>query len=237
MRIQLNARGNERRKLADTISVLVGQPVVYKGAPGFEYQIGAFTLNRNAELIWDETGAEALDVPLPALNERGYTVISEGGEPEPSRAEPVIAAAEPAAALTIELPVHEFTDAAIENMRKIAASKAALIKKAVGASDLPIEKTDTVLRFSWFPADAQPDEIDAYSKLVTALCAAANHQKKVTAKERPVENEKFAFRVFLVRLGFVGAGTKSARAILLKNLSGNSAWKNGKPAPVSTRND
>lgn len=40
-----------------------------------------------------------------------------------------------------------------------------------------------------------------------------------------IENEKFAFRVFLVRLGFVGPESKSARRILLRNLEGNSAFK------------
>ena len=55
-------------------------------------------------------------------------------------------------------------------------------------------------------------------------------QKRVTAKEKPVENEKFAFRVFLIRLGFVGDEYKVARKILLNNLSGNSAFKNGMPS-------
>ena len=54
--------------------------------------------------------------------------------------------------------------------------------------------------------------------------------KRVTAKEKPVENEKFAFRVFLIRLGFVGQDFRVARKILLKNLTGNSAFKNGVPS-------
>jgi hypothetical protein len=44
-----------------------------------------------------------------------------------------------------------------------------------------------------------------------------------------VDNEKFAFRVFLIRLGFVGDDYKNARKILLRNLTGNSAFKNGRP--------
>ena len=52
-------------------------------------------------------------------------------------------------------------------------------------------------------------------------------QKRITTKEKPVDNEKYAFRCFLIRLGFIGAEYKSARKILLKNLSGSSAFKNG----------
>jgi hypothetical protein len=61
----------------------------------------------------------------------------------------------------------------------------------------------------------------------------ANEQNWVTAKEREVENEKFTMRLFLIRLGFVGPEHKTARAILLRNLTGNSAWKNGQPPELT----
>jgi hypothetical protein len=48
-------------------------------------------------------------------------------------------------------------------------------------------------------------------------------------KKTEVENEKYAFRCFLIRLGFVGTEYKAERKTLLKNLSGNSAFKNGAP--------
>jgi hypothetical protein len=70
--------------------------------------------------------------------------------------------------------------------------------------------------------------------LVEKLCAAAKRQKRVNAKEKPVENELYAFRVFLMRLGFVGNDYRIARKILLRNLSGNSAFKNGTPGKQKT---
>ena len=45
--------------------------------------------------------------------------------------------------------------------------------------------------------------------------------------EKAVENEKYAFRCLLLRLGFVGAEYKADRKILLKNLTGSSAFKSG----------
>ena len=36
----------------------------------------------------------------------------------------------------------------------------------------------------------------------------------------------YAFRCFLLRLGFIGDEYKAARRVLLKNLTGNGAWKN-----------
>ena len=118
----------------------------------------------------------------------------------------------------------------IANLEKLIASKASLIKKAIGADALPIERTEAALKFPWFSFGSNGDEVAAYAHLIGALCAAAKEQKRVTAREKDVENEKFAFRVFLIRLGFVGDEYKDARRILLKNLSGNSAFKN-----ISTR--
>ena len=51
--------------------------------------------------------------------------------------------------------------------------------------------------------------------------------RQVTATEKPVENEKYAFRCFLLRLGFIGSEYKAERKILLKNLTGSSAFKDG----------
>ena len=51
--------------------------------------------------------------------------------------------------------------------------------------------------------------------------------KRVTASEREVENERYAFRCFLLRLGFIGDEYKSERKTLLKNLNGSSAFRDG----------
>ncbi len=54
-------------------------------------------------------------------------------------------------------------------------------------------------------------------------------QKRIVATENDVENENYAFRCFLLRLGFIGDEYKAARKILLRNLTGSSAWKGGAP--------
>lgn len=127
--------------------------------------------------------------------------------------------------LTIEMPLEGFTDENLSNLEKLIASKASLIKKALGIDALPIERTDTTLRFPWFAFGTPGEEVAAYARFIGALYAAAKKQQRVTAKEHLVDNEKFAFRVFLIRLGFVGDDYKAARKILLRNLTGNSAFK------------
>lgn len=72
---------------------------------------------------------------------------------------------------------------------------------------------------------AEPQEVEAYDHFICALCEMARNQKRITAKERDTGNDKYAFRCFLLRLGFIGPEYKQERKILLRNLTGSSAFK------------
>ena len=67
----------------------------------------------------------------------------------------------------------------------------------------------------------------AAATLIAALCRMSVERKRITCTEKEVDNEKYAFRCFLLRLGFIGDEYKAERKTLLKNLSGNSAFKSG----------
>lgn len=135
--------------------------------------------------------------------------------------------------LAVEMPLDGFTDEAFTNLEKLIASKAGLIKKSLGVETLTVEKAEHRLRFPWFKPGLEQEVFTAYAWFISTLCNAAKEQKRVTAKEKPVDNEKFTFRVFLIRLGFVGSEYKAARKILLHNLTGNSAFKNGAPSKTN----
>ena len=129
--------------------------------------------------------------------------------------------------LTVEMPDSGFTPEARENLKKIVASKATLLRQALETDSLPIIEHDGKIAFPWFTLHGLGGEAEAYSLLVTGICKMAKNQKRVTATEKPVENAKFDMRLFLIRLGFIGDEYKTARKILLRNLTGNSSWKAG----------
>jgi hypothetical protein len=81
------------------------------------------------------------------------------------------------------------------------------------------------------PEGAQSNEIMAYAQFVSKLCDKAKTQQRVLAVEHPVENEKYAFRCFLLRLGFIGGEYAETRRILLRNLEGNGSHKSGDGKP------
>ena len=111
------------------------------------------------------------------------------------------------------------------------SSKAALIKRAMGVDALPIERTETTLKFPWFSGSLTAAEVNAYARFIGALCAMAKNQHRVTATEKAYDNEKYAFRCFLLRLGFIGPEYKEERKFLLSKLTGSSAFRNGQPSP------
>ena len=130
--------------------------------------------------------------------------------------------------LTISMPWEGFDDAAWQNLKNLVTSKEGLIKKALGVDALPMMFTPEKISFPWFETQPDADVAKAAMELIAALCRTAKTQKRVTAKEREVANEKYAFRCFLLRLGFIGAEYKETRKTLLRNLSGNGAFRDGK---------
>ena len=126
--------------------------------------------------------------------------------------------------LTVEIPLDKV---AVGNLTKLLDAKGNLIRKALGITDLRIEVLDDRVAFPWFGKLPDPDAVKAYTHFIFALCEMSRNAKRVTATEKPVDNEKYAFRCFLLRLGFIGNEYKMERKILLKNLTGSSAFKNG----------
>ena len=68
-------------------------------------------------------------------------------------------------------------------------------------------------------------ELKAFIQLCLGMCELAHMTKYTSAKPQQQDNEKYALRCWLLRLGFIGDEFKTAREVLLKNMMGNSAWR------------
>ena len=257
MKINYNVTGPKRKALVGAISLELNAPTIYLRAPTFAYEVGGYHIDKNGMLEGEDNYGLVADLQglhdFKAITEEYNTPIPEvepiledvqipyeaalGGEVSPycdyeeppAYAEPEQSDGVETNRLTIELPKTDFNDVAHENLKRLVESKASLIKKAIGTDCIPIMTTEETISFPWFQGELTSDEVKAYTHFVTALCETAKTQQRVNATEKQVENEKYAFRCFLVRLGFVGSEYKADRKILLKNLSGNSAFKNGAP--------
>ena len=229
MEIRYNVTGAKRKELVKVISDTTGAKAEYKFMPTCNYEIDHFTVTKDGTLLFnDRADSEEVEQVLEAIAAAGFECEPhDGGDSEFEEVSETSDNAPQAATegLTVAVPRDSLSDAAIENLQRIVGSKAALMKKALGTDSLTIEVTDEKVSFPWFiPA---LESAKAYTHLVSALCEMARNAKRVTATEKEVDNEKYAFRCFLLRLGFIGSEYKTERKILLKNLTGSSAFKNG----------
>ena len=216
MKLHYNATGPDRKELVQTISKLLGIKPVYKGMPTSAYEVGTITVAKDGTVVYDErTDQDTIEAVIIALAAAGFH--AETGTEEP----------EGPTGVAIQMPLSLFTEGQLQNLYALVAAKGSLIKKALGAEDLPINIIGNKLDFPWFPKYESPDEVKAYMHFVTAICDMARNQKRITAKEKEVDNDKYAFRCFLLRLGFIGDEYKAERKVLLRNLSGSSAFKSG----------
>lgn len=85
--------------------------------------------------------------------------------------------------------------------------------------------TKGTVEFRLFNSTTHAGEIKAYIQFCLAVCNQALIQKKASAKKSITDNEKYAFRCWMLRLGLIGDEFKTCRLHLLKNLEGNSAWR------------
>lgn len=212
MKIEFNLKGAERRELVRAISRITGIKAEYQFMPTTSYVIGDFTVTAEGALVYDDKiDAGGLLNELAEAGFEGTADKSEGKElkvPEPN-------------ILTIEMPADKVNT---ENLQKLLDAKGALIRKALGIDNLAFEIHEDRVSFPWF-IDPAPDHALAYTQFIAAICKMSTEQKRITAKVREVNNEKYAFRCFLLRLGFIGEEFKQSRKILLSNLDGSSAFK------------
>ena len=224
MTIHYNVPGKERKHLAQTIGAWLEEDAKYAGVPSCAYRIGNFTIDKDGNFSAEEADEETVERLMEHLCDEGFEcdLSAETAQPEetgePEQPEPD--------GITIQMPADKANTAFL---RQIIGSKAELIKEALGIEDLTITEEEDRVSFPWFKADSTPEEIKAYSEFISALCKMSTELKHVNAKEKAEpENKKYAFRCFLLRLGFIGDEYKQTRKIMLSKLEGSSAFKSGK---------
>ena len=216
MEIKYNLTGTERKALVKAVSNIIGEKSKYLGAPSFAYQIGDdCTVTSDGTLkISSDTDNDKVEHLLEKLYECGYETendknvdISDTNKDFESET----------IGCSIGLPISKLSDKPcndkiIANLKAIIAGKMTLFQKAVGTDkELKVEK------------------LGLYISLFKALYQMAEKAVRVNTKDKPVDNEKFAMRTFLNRIGLSGMEYKPLRKELMRNLSGDGAFRYGGP--------
>ena len=216
--IRFTLESKQRPKLAQEIGNLLGTAPHYERVPSCAYDIAGYRLDKEGVLYIPEgVEEETVEDLILQLRECGFQDDAEVTEEVPVQQEK----------LTIVIPKDSLTDTALENLQKIIANKQTLFQRAFRMDSTEIEITDEKINFTWFLYTVDGDEIAAYTQFISRLCDMARDAKRVSSKPTETDNDKYAFRCFLLRLGFIGKEYKIARKILLRNLTENSAFRYG----------
>ena len=163
------------------------------------------------------------DEPIPVKAIEDEPTPTKTSE-EPAQTEEAIAEPDEDS-LSISLPRSLFTEMALQNLDALLLSKGRLIRHAFDIKEATYTLEGDRITFAWLHGTITDETAKAYAEFISKLCLMARTQKRVTAKEKIVDNEKYAFRCFLLRLGMIGNAYKESRKILLQNLTGSSAFK------------
>ena len=207
MTIAFHLTGEKRKALVNTISEIIGIQAVYQFMPTCAYKIGEYyTVTKEGNLeISDSADSKETEHLTEELKKRGYDIPTENR-------------------LTIQMPADFFDEHTLSNLRQICENKAALFQAAFQTDSLDIISSDEKVEFPWFKVE-QDGDADAYCTFISMLCEFAKNQSRINRKPDTSDNPKYTMRCFLIRLGMVGAEFKAVRKVLLRNLSGSSAFR------------
>lgn len=206
--IKEQVSGQERKVIAAVLGEVLEAPVKYAGVPSCAYEVAGWTISKEGFLIsppFDAEDEPAVKTVMDALKIAG--VAADGR-------------------LEVQISAERADEAALSNLDKILKSKETLIRKSLEAQgEIAARLEDGKLIFGFFSATTNKDEISACVLLMLRIWEQAQMLKRVVAREQTVDNEKYAFRCFLLRLGFIGDRYRQERKVLLARLEGNMAFK------------
>ena len=220
MKVHYNVTGAARKELVAAMEHLTGEKAKYLGMPSAAYRIGDYEVAKDGTVSWpdsDDVDRELFskrELMIERLCEEGFEAFIPGNEEKQVMEERELE-------LTVTMPLEKVN---IGNLVCLLEAKGELVKKALRVEDLTFTTDEESISFPWFK-ETSPEEVMTYTKFISRVCEMTVNQKRVTAKPREDENEKYAFRCFLLRLGFIGDEYKADRKILLRHLDGSSAFK------------
>ena len=226
MKIHYSITKEQRKKMVEVIGTSLGTMASYCGVPLFSYKVGAFEITRDGCLCFaDDADETEVECVRTALREAGFAAEEDASEMATAETEEEAATDEDT--LIVSIPRRFLTETGRKNLDALLSSKGKLIQKAFNIEKATYTLTEETIKFAWFHGKIAEDTVRAYTDFISKLCEMAQKQKRAMAKEKPTENEKYTFRCFLLRLGMIGDAYKTSRKILLQNLTGSSAFKNG----------
>lgn len=234
----------DRKKLVAAIEEATGVKLKYQGPPSFAFAAGDFTVERDGTLCVENEN-DNRDILLSLVNQK---LIDDSWNEDrevlcisiPADLHSGASATRLVQLLWTKQEVinksikcqkgfvinERFIEALSEEPPQSYDEFLFLLEKCGGGNAVRgVEFAADKISFTGFPYTKDSDYLKAFTELAGFMSQMAINMNRVELKKAELSNEKYYFRIWLVRLGFEGDKYKTSRKILLQNLSGHSAFR------------
>ena len=245
----------DRKQLVNALEMYLGIKPMYKGAPTFHYQVGDYTVMKDGSIeveddkaditllrtlsteglldnSWDED-REVIEIKLPYDGHTGNSLVNLTFMVA-SRSKLINKSIRCLDGFCIN---ERFIEALLETAPATTEDFMKVVEEIdANSTNAGLEFTSDGIVFAGFPATEEPELIKAFMDLATLMNRMSLEQKRVQVASIETDNEKYAFRTWLLRLGMKGEAYKTTRKCLLENLAGNCAFRTEEQAEAFREN-
>jgi len=241
-----------RKELAYKLAQHLKVEPVYLAAPTFAYQVGDYIVDRHSNILDKKQQVvelkDLLENPVKKEELELEDVVTQetATEKEPITLEVtipmegfqgkglrnllhIIYSYQPLIKKALGLKDDLVSDEIIAALKQERMVTLGHFRKALAGVESPYIDFDfekETITFKLDPGGDDPEKVEAATKLLGLANLSARRLKSNTAaKVKHTDNEKYTFRTWLLRLGMIGDEYKTARKVLLQNLSGNSSFR------------
>lgn len=232
----------ERKEIVKVLGEHFGVKAKYMGVPSFAYQIetaeGIITIDKegkikNSEGIEvelerllhspkEEASNEEIEVSEVTFSMDGHTGVTLRNLINMINSKQSLI--KKALEIETDIVTAEFVEG-INSVRLATIEDFKAAAEEIGIKKVPGVKFDFEKRMIAFDFTKATEKLEATVQFAKALNESAKKFKQSSPKPTITDNEKYTFRTWLLRLGFIGDRYKAARNLLLSNLGGNSAFR------------
>ena len=230
---------SDRKKTVKALEEVTGSGAVYLGAPSFGYSVGPYTVDRSGDITAEEMDPDVIATlvakgviadPGTDISETTISLPMEGRDGRSLRN--LVYMLHSKSALlgrAVGKPgfyrVSEELITALERRTTLTAEEFLQMIAGDGKGSLKGLSFEDGKISLHFPGTADPDRLQAFMQLTELMVRAVSEQVRVSPVKCKETNEKYTFRVWLMRLGMKGDEYRVARKVLLQNLKGHTAFR------------
>lgn len=230
---------SDRKQIVRALEEITGEKAKYLGAPSFGYEVGPFTVDRSGDISADEIDPDVIaslvakgiiEDPGTDTTETTISLPMEGCDGRSLRnlvymLHSKSALLGKAVGKPGSYKVSEELITALEEKPTLTAEEFLQVLSDAGEGSLEgLSFEDEKISFR-FPGTTEPDRLQAFMQLTELMGRMAREQVRVSPAKCKETNEKYTFRVWLMRLGMKGDEYRGARRVLLQNLKGHTAFR------------